>query len=289
MSQLYAATVGLGLGVGLVLILSSFTPRPLHSMRSGARPGRFRRLLDEAGHQHTSLAAPVIAALGCGAVTFTVVFAVTQAVPVALCFAVFASGVPWAVLSWQARRRRALLTEVWPDVVDHLRSAIRSGLALPEGLMELARSGPEPLREPFAEFASDWRAGVGFETALNRLKDRLADPVADRIIMALQVTRELGGTDLGRLLGSLAEVLRENARTRSELQARQSWTVNGARLAAAAPWLVVLLLATQPEAAGAYRGGEGLLVLGAGLIVSVVCYRVMMRIGMLPQEERVLI
>lgn len=155
--------------------------------------------------------------------------------------------------------------------------------------MELARSGPEPLREPFGEFARDWRAGVAFEPALSRLKDRLADPVADRIIMALQVTRELGGTDLGRLLSSLSEVLRENARTRSELAARQSWTVNGARLAVAAPWIVVLLLATQPGAADAYRGGSGMAVLGAGLVVSVVCYRVMLRIGTLPKEERVLV
>ena len=289
MSQLYGAVAGLGLGVGLLLILSSFTPRRSPSTRSGTRPSRLRRLLDEAGQQRLPVSAPVIAVVGCAVVTFTLVFAVTQAAPVAVCFAVFASGAPWAALSWQARRRRAMLTEVWPDVVDQLRSAVRSGLALPEGLTELARSGPEPLREPFAEFASDWRAGIAFEPALNRLKDRLADPVADRIIMALQVTRELGGTDLGRLLGSLADVLRENARTRSELQARQSWTVNGARLAVTAPWIVVLLLATQPGAADAYRGAEGMAVLGAGLVVSVVCYRVMMRIGMLPAEERVLV
>lgn len=61
------------------------------------------------------------------------------------------------------------------------------------------------------------------------------------------MTRELGGTDLGRLLDTLADVLRENARTRSELEARQSWTVNGAKLAVAAPWIVVLLLSSRPE------------------------------------------
>ena len=44
----------------------------------------------------------------------------------------------------------------------------------------------------------------------------------------------MGGSDLGKLLGTLAEFLRESARTRSELEARQSWTVNAARLALAA-------------------------------------------------------
>lgn len=287
MSYLYAVVAGLGLGLGLLMTLSSFTPRR-PPRNTASRTGRLRRLLDEAGHQRLPTSAPIIAVLACAVVTFPIVFAVTQAAPVAICFAIFASVAPWAILSWQARRRRAVLSEVWPDAVDHLRSAIRSGLALPEGLMELSRTGPEALRQPFAEFGRDWRAGVPFDAALERLKSRLADPVADRIIMALQITRELGGTDLGRLLGSLAEVLRENARTRSELQARQSWTINGARLAVAAPWIVVLLLATQPGAAESYRGAAGMAVLGGGLVVSVLCYRVMLRIGVLPKEERVL-
>lgn len=287
MSYLYAVVAGLGLGLGLLVTLSSFTPRRPR-VKATTRTGRLRRLLDEAGHQRLPTSAPIIAVLACAVITFPIVFAVTQAVPVAICFALFASVVPWAILSWQARRRRAVLSEVWPDAVDHLRSAIRSGLALPEGLMELSCTGPEALRQPFAEFGRDWRAGMPFDAALERLKSRLADPVADRIIMALQITRELGGTDLGRLLGSLAEVLRENARTRSELQARQSWTISGARLAVAAPWIVVLLLATQPGAAESYRGAAGMAVLAGGLVVSVLCYRVMLRIGVLPKEERVL-
>ncbi len=127
------------------------------------------------------------------------------------------------------------------------------------------------------------------ETALDRLKQRLADPVGDRIVISLTITREVGGSDLGRLLGTLAEFLRESARTRSELEARQSWTVNAAKLAVAAPWIVVLLISTQPDAAEAYRTMTGLMVLTVGLCVSVVCYRLMLRMGALPTEARVLL
>ena len=38
--------------------------------------------------------------------------------------------------------------------------------------------------------------------------------------------REVGGTDLGRLLSTLSGFLRDDARTRAELLARQSWSVN---------------------------------------------------------------
>jgi tight adherence protein B len=144
------------------------------------------------------------------------------------------------------------------------------------------------LRPIFRDFGADYRAGGKFDVALNRLKDRLADPVADRIIEALRLTREVGGSDLGKLLGTLAEFLRESARTRSELEARQSWTINAARLAVAAPWIVMLLLATRPEAVQAYNTPAGAAVLLGGLVISLVCYSVMLRIGALPRDERVL-
>lgn len=282
-----ALALGVSLGTGGVLILLSFAPQ---TPRKRVSPGtsRLRRLLDEAGQSRLPVSAFLTAVVLSAGVTFFLVYALTRAAPIAACLAIFASLGPWAALRWQGRRRRAQLAQVWPDVVDHLRSAIRSGLSLPEGLIQLSHSGPEPLRAPFAEFARDWRAGQPMATALAKLKDRLADPVGDRIILALQITRELGGSDLGRLLNTLSEVLRDAAKTRSELEARQSWTVNAAKLAVAAPWLVVLLLGTQSAAAEAYRGAQGMLVLGAGLVVSLVCYRIMLRIGALPQEGRVL-
>lgn len=281
--------LGLGIGFGLLLIYASFWERPARAAGPGrARRGRVRKLLDEAGHPKVPVTGVLTAIMICAAAAFLVVLVLTAAIPVALCFALFAGMVPALALRWQAGKRRALLRNIWPDAVDHLRSAVRSGMSLPEGLMQLGVSGPEPLREPFVEFGKDYRAGQTLGVALGRLKLRLADPVGDRIVAALMITREVGGSDLGRLLSTLAEFLRENARTRSELEARQSWTVNAAKLAVAAPWIVVLLLSLQHEAAEAYRGATGMAVLGAGLIVSLVCYRLMLRIGALPREVRVL-
>ena len=127
-----------------------------------------------------------------------------------------------------------------------------------------------------------------FGESLDALKARLADPVADRIVEALRLTRDVGGTDLGRLLRTLSTFLREDVRTRGELEARQSWTVNAARLAVAAPWIVLALLATRPEAAAAYDTPAGLAVLAVGGACTVVAYLVMLRIARLPDDPRVL-
>ncbi|MNW59678.1 hypothetical protein D3C74_376080 [compost metagenome] len=87
---------------------------------------------------------------------------------------------------------------------------------------------------------------------------------------------------------TLALFLREDERTRGELEARQSWTVSGARLAVAGPWVVLALLATRPETAQAYNSMQGVAVLGGGAVCSLVAYQLMRRIGRLPEEARVL-
>ena len=84
-----------------------------------------------------------------------------------------------------------------------------------------------------------------FDECLDRLKGELADPVGDRVVEGLRIAREVGGGELGRLLRNLSGYLRDEARTRSEMESRQAWTVNGARLAVAAPWVVLLLMSFQ--------------------------------------------
>ena len=192
---------------------------------------------------------------------------------------------------WSSRlrhKRQADLRELWPEVVDNLTSGVRAGLSLPEALSAIGVRGPEQLRDPFRQFGSDYRTTGRFNDSLDRLKDALADPVGDRVCESLRVAREVGGTDLGRLLSTLSGFLRDDARTRAELLARQSWSVNAARMAVAAPWLVLILLATQRETLQAYDTPTGTVILAAGAALSFLAYRLMIRIGRLPEDRRVL-
>ncbi|MEA2510448.1 MAG: tight adherence protein, partial [Actinomycetota bacterium] len=119
-----------------------------------------------------------------------------------------------------------------------------------------------------------------------RLRDELADPIADRVVAALALTYEVGGTELIRVLRSLSDFVREDLRVRREIEARWSWTVTAARTAAAAPWIVLLLMATRPEAAAAYNSSAGAVVIGAGGVATIVGYRLMLRAARLPDERR---
>jgi tight adherence protein B len=201
------------------------------------------------------------------------------------------AGLGWLVLPtlivlWRARARRRLNRAVWPDVVDHLVSAVRSGLALPDAVSSLAQAGPVATRTAFAEFEREYRATGNFGYSVDRLKTSLADPFADRLLETLRMAREVGGSDLTVVLRSLSSWLRQEAAVRAEVEAKQSWVVNAARLGVAAPWIVLVLISSRPEAAQAYNTAAGTVVILGGLTVSVLAYRVMLALGRLPEERR---
>jgi len=226
--------------------------------------------------------------IGLAFVVFVVVSAISRALPIAIAFACFAAFSPVSLVRYRQRKRRTELRDLWPEAVDNLASAVRAGLSLPEALNQLGVRGPQELRRPFQRFGEDYRAHGRFSDCLDRLKANLADPTGDRIVESLRLARDVGGTDLGRLLRTLSAFLREDARTRAELETRQGWAVNGARIAVAAPWLLIAALSLNPPAVRAYNSAGGALVLAFGGVISVVAYRLMVRIGRLPVEERVL-
>ncbi len=279
------AVLGLLFGVGLILVWSSFQAPPPARTRPASR---VRPLLATAGLGEVSVAGFLVVCAVCAFTATTVVLVASRTVPVALVFGAMGGYLPVAVVRGRARRRQQEFAEVWPEAVDNLASAVRAGMSLPEALSALSARGPEPLRESFSGFALDYQVGGSFGDSLDRLKDRLADPVGDRVVESLRVAREVGGGDLGRLLRSLSGFLRDDARTRSELQARQAWTVNGARLAVAAPWLVLLLMCFQPDVIQRYSTGSGVIVLVVGAAACALAYRLMVRIGRLPTERRIL-
>ncbi len=278
------ALLGMGTACGLLLIGMAIR----HPRSAPSRTDRgLARLIRAADLPRTSasgvLASCVLAGLLAGVLALVV-----TGLPIAGALAAVTAALTPIVLLRRrvAARRRALRAE-WPDAVDTLVSAVRAGMSLPEALSDLSRSGPPALRSAFSAFGIEYRATGSLERALDVLQDRLADPVADRVVAAVRMTREFGGTDLGAVLRTLGAMLREEARTRGEIDARQSWTVAAARMAVAAPWLTLAFLCTRPDAARAYSTMAGAAVLVTAALMSALAYAVMMRIGRLPADERV--
>lgn len=274
--------LGFAIGVGLLLVMRSRMSR----RSKGTSTSRLATWLDEAGIVNITPTTLLWASFGAGVVSGLIVLIATTVPIVAVLAAFVGASVPLGLLRRRIHQRSRLIAAAWPDAIDVLVSGIRAGYSLSQALSELGTNGPPPLRPWFIDLDREVRVAGSLDGALARLQVRLADPVADRVIAALRLAHQVGGTDLGFVLRSLSQMLREDARMRGEISARQSWTVNAARLAVAAPWLTLAFLCLRSEAVAAYATIEGAAILVACAGLTAVAYLMMLRLGRVPGEQR---
>ncbi|WP_105565372.1 type II secretion system F family protein [Microbacterium halophytorum] len=278
--------LGVLLAAGVLLTASPWL-WPASARREAPRvTGASAQLLAAAGFPD---AAPRVLVVGCasaGAVAGASAWLAAQ-IPVLVGLACIAGAA--APIAWLRGRRSALIRarrSLWPDVCDLLVASVRAGMALPDAVASLAQSAPAELRPSFSRFARDMAASGSFGSSIDRLKRSLADPLADRIIETLRMSREVGGTELVPVLRALAASVRAESALRGEVESRQSWTKGAAVLGVVAPWAILGMLAIRPEGAAAYSSGLGVVVIVTGAVVSVVAYRLMIRVGRLPEPKR---
>ncbi|WP_426320116.1 type II secretion system F family protein [Microbacterium sp. E-13] len=278
---------GAVLAAGLLLTVSPWVwPARSRVTGSGARRGRISRLLEDAGFARTSAGSIVLVAGVCAAVTASIAWLIAPVIALAVVAAAAGGVAPFAWLRARRAQRLRARRGLWPDVCDLLIASVRAGMSLPDAVSTLADSAPLELRAPFGVFARDMAASGHFDSSILRLKTNLADPVADRIVETLRMARQVGGTELTTVLRALAGAVRADAALRAEVESRQSWIRGAAALGVVAPWVILAMLAMRPEGARAYgsAGGVVLIVVGAG--VSLLAYRLMLRLGRLPQPRR---
>ncbi len=279
--------VGAMLGAGVLLVLSPWLWPARPAATAPAEPSALARLIGEAGFAERARPRTVLASAALvGAIAAALVWLVFPTLPLWLLVGVVGAYAPVAWLQSRARRRAKERRGLWPDVCDLLVSSVRAGMSLADAVASLAVSGPERLRPDFVRFARDVSASGHLDAALAGLKARLADPIADRIVETLRMAREVGGTELVPTLRALGASVRADATLRAEVEARQSWIRAAAVLGAVAPWVILGLLALRPEAAAAYGSPQGIGLILGGAVVTVVAFRLMLRVGRLAEPRR---
>lgn len=200
---------------------------------------------------------------------------------------ILAGAVGAATPSWWRRRqagRAELRTRAeWPDAIDTIRGAVRSGATIAEAVAEPSRRRSQPpeaadegLAPRFAEYRRRLAAGELFDTAVAALSGS-GDAVAGRVVAALRLANDVGSADVGRVLASLSAFVRADLAQAREIAARQQANLTAARAAVAAPWLTVAALSVQPAARQAYASAPGTVLLLVVAALSTAAYQLMIR------------
>lgn len=280
---------GVCLGVGLWLAVVPTQPTPqahAPAREEVTRSSGLGALLDRAGL--ATIRVEVAVGLWCvvAAIAALLVWVVVPIAPLVPMAAVAVTFGGRSLLRSRVAARERRLRHAWPGIVDHIRSAVRSGASVGEAVSLVADRVPGELCDAFATYRSQIAGGTRVDQALAQLKAAVANPVADRIIEALRMSHEVGGRELPSVLQSLQGSIRADISVREDALAKQSWIRAASRLGVAAPWLVLALLSGRPETLQAYSGMAGGAIVVAGAGISVLAYKMMSRLGRLPLEQR---
>lgn len=272
--------VGATLGLGLWFLVTPPTVR---------RGMTLRHWCDEAG-----LAGVPVAVIAIVLGTFAVVVGATVSALIPLpaiapLGVIVGLGVPVVVLTSVRDMRRRRARALWPDVIDSIRVSLRSGSTLVESVIGASGMVPNDWQSAWSEVEMDLRRGSDMAPALRRLQQRLADPVADRVVECLILAREFGGTELPAVLADLGRSVRREQSLRNEAQSRQSWVRHAATLGIVAPWVVLAMLASRPENREAYATPAGTILIVVSAGATIVAFLVMKALGTLPEPKRWLI
>jgi tight adherence protein B len=219
--------------------------------------------------------------------TGLIVFVVSHSFFIATAIAIFIGVFFTIALKKGESRRTAAIEAACPELIDILISGVQSGLSLNESLIGLSTRGPETLRSHFSSFRGELFSHGDFNRALRKLQEELSHPNTDLIFEALRISKTLGGAELLNILRLLGNFIREDLTLRREIAIKHNWIRNSAHLSAGAPWILLLLLSTQPSTAAAFSTFSGVSILIAGLLMTAIAYLWMNRLSRLPVTHRI--
>ena len=218
---------------------------------------------------------------------FLVVYLLTASSLLASAFSLLALAFAFVVVNNRRGKYELEVSASWPEVIDHLVSAIQTGMSLTEALTELSTRGPVVMRPAFSNFKSRVFEDGNFDQGIQYLAGYFKSHASDQIFQALLISKSLGGSELLSILRTLGNFLREDLALRNEIAVKQSWIKNSAHLSSAAPWLLLLLLAMQPSTVQAFSTVTGAGILFVGLFLTVLAYIWMTFLSRLPSVPRV--
>lgn len=191
------------------------------------------------------------------------------------------------VLRLAGGARQTKLDQLWPQVFDSFQNATQSGLSLQEQLGYLGQKGPIRLREHFARLEFDISSGKELGVCLGAFRDAIGSRHADQLALLIEVTTELGTAGVSESWRKAAMHLRAEQATFGEVLTKKGWVLGSAKVALIAPWLVAFVLVRLEQNRQAFETELGAVVLLFGLLLSIVAYAVVNKLGNLTLPGRI--
>ena len=150
-------------------------------------------------------------------------------------------GLPrWFVAFKRTRRVRAFLNE-FPNALDVIVRAVKSGLPLNDGIRLIASESQEPVKTEFRRIVEAQQVGMSIPEAAMRMQESMPCPEAGFFGIVIQIQQQAGG-NLSEALGNLSRVLRDRKKMKAKVQALSMEAKASAWIIGALPFIVAFLV-----------------------------------------------
>ena len=150
-------------------------------------------------------------------------------------------GLPrWFISICRKRRVKAFLNE-FPNALDVIVRAVKSGLPLNDGIRLIANESAEPVKGEFRRIVDAQQLGLSIPDAALRMSETMPCPEAGFFGIVIQIQAQAGG-NLSEALGNLSRVLRDRKKMKAKVQALSMEAKASAVIIGALPFIVAFLV-----------------------------------------------
>jgi tight adherence protein B len=191
-----------------------------------------------------------------------------------------ATALPHLVIGSLVKRRVNAFIAHFPEAIDLMVRALRSGLPITEAITSAGHEITDPVGHELRLVEGGMRLGRELESLLWDIARRIDTPEFRFFIIALSVQRETGG-NLAETLANLSEVLRRRRQMRAKVRAMASETRATTMILGGLPVVVIaLLLYVSPEyLKPLYTDVRGLILDGVALAMLTIGVTVMTKMA----------
>ncbi|TPN89515.1 type II secretion system F family protein [Mesorhizobium sp. CU2] len=187
-------------------------------------------------------------------------------------------GVPRWFVSFRRKRRVKAFLEEFPNALDIIVRAVKSGLPLNDAIRLIANESPEPVRSEFRRIVDSQQLGMSVPDAAMRMSETMPCTEAGFFGIVIQIQSQAGG-NLSEALGNLSRVLRDRKKMKAKVAALSMEAKASAIIIGALPFVVAFLvyLSSPNYIMPLFTTNVGNLILG--------CAGVWMSIGILVMRK----
>lgn len=177
-----------------------------------------------------------------GLVAVVLIFLVGLAMPIGLLAAgVAGMGLPHIWVGRKVNKRIDQFNAIFPDALDLMVRALRSGIPIQEAIANASNEIGEPVGGIFRRVQHEMRVGVPLEDAFWRVAESIKVPEFNFLIIAMSIQRETGG-NLAETLGNLSTLLRDRRQMKLKIKAFSSEARATALIMGSLPFVLGLVL-----------------------------------------------